>query len=216
LVNFLLLIEKIPEYIKKTIDTGLTPQNVYELCSCIREAFCLSYSIRKKNNLYLYFQDDHVLVKFLGNKLRYLGPDERSQALLLEKALKHAKDLKNLTKIELKKSTPGIYFTRFNDLVSFIRYLNSINAGSAYLILENEGILNEEIKVLKFDATVKILNEDNFYIIPTYTVKKETSIISTLITELKNIKCLSLSKIKPIENKILYINFRKDYQETLK
>ena len=37
-------------------------------------------------------------MSFLGNELRYLGPDERSQALLLEKALKTAKGIKLLGK----------------------------------------------------------------------------------------------------------------------
>ncbi|MFX1531798.1 MAG: hypothetical protein ACFFBC_11850, partial [Promethearchaeota archaeon] len=87
MVNFLLLFEKIIEYTKKQINKGLTPQKIYELCSCIRETFCLSYSIRKNNNLYLYFQEENLLLSFIGKKLRYLGPDERSQALLLLKAL---------------------------------------------------------------------------------------------------------------------------------
>ncbi len=90
MVNFLLLLEKIIQYNKEIIDKGLTPKKIYELCSCIRETFCLSYSIRKDNNLLLYFQKEHILVSFIGEALRYLGPDERSQALLLEKALNKA------------------------------------------------------------------------------------------------------------------------------
>ena len=53
LVNYLLLIEDIPYFTKEDVDEGLTPLDVYKICSCIRETFCLSYSIRKQNNLYL-------------------------------------------------------------------------------------------------------------------------------------------------------------------
>ena len=88
LVNFLLFLENTINYDKRDIDEGRTPPLIYKICSCLREAFCLSYAIRKNNNVYFYFQRDHVLIKFDGKELRYLGPDERSQALLLEKALK--------------------------------------------------------------------------------------------------------------------------------
>ena len=85
MVNFLLILEKIIEYDKKIIDKGLTPQKVYGLCSCIREVFCLSYSIRKNNILYLYFQKEHVLVKFEGvNTLllsRLMGIDPEQATL---------------------------------------------------------------------------------------------------------------------------------------
>ncbi len=40
--------------------------------------------------------------------------------------------------------------------------------------------------------------------------------ILDLFKEMKNIKFFSLSKIKLIENKILYINYRKDRQESLR
>lgn len=216
LVRFLLLIENIPEYAKKTIDVGLTPQNVYKLCSYIRETFCLSYSIRKNNELYLYFQEDYVLIIFIGMELKYLGPDERSQALLLEKALKQTKHLKNFGIESLKKSTPGIYFTKFFDQISFFRYLISITTGSRYLITEKNGPLNEEIKIYNSEEVLNFISDEDFYIIPTSNIEKKSNFISELVTQLKNIKCFSLSKIKPVENKILYINFRKDYQETQK
>jgi len=96
LANFLLIIEEIIDFTKKDIDKGYTPPLIYKICSCIREAFCLSYAIRKNNNLYLYFQKEKILIKFEGSRLRYLGPDERSQALLLKKAFE-----KNISKSKL-------------------------------------------------------------------------------------------------------------------
>ncbi|MFX1324859.1 MAG: hypothetical protein ACFE8N_07875, partial [Promethearchaeota archaeon] len=184
MVRFLLLIEKIPEYTKKIIDAGLTPHNVYKLCSCIRETFCLSYSIRKNNDLYLYFQEDYALIIFLGNELRYLGPDERSQALLLEKALKPTKDLKNLTTKGLKKSTPGIYYTKFFDQISFVRYLISIATGSTYLLIEKNRPLNEKIKVYNLEEVVNAISDEDFYIIPTFNLEKKSDFISELVTQL--------------------------------
>ena len=57
--------------------------------------------------------------------------------------------------------------------------------------------------------------ENDFFIIPIYTITTKNFRIIELIKEVKNIKLLSLSKIKKVENKILYINFRKDQQRTL-
>ena len=82
LANFLLIIEELINYTKEDIDKGHTPLYIYALCSCIRETFCLSYAIRKNNTLYLYFQEEKILIKFEGSNLRYLGPDDRSQSLL--------------------------------------------------------------------------------------------------------------------------------------
>jgi hypothetical protein len=59
------------------------------------------------------------------------------------------------------------------------------------------------------------LNDRDLYIFPTYTVSAQKSEIIDGFREMKNINFVSLSKIKSIENKILYINFRKDHLETL-
>ena len=60
----------------------------------------------------------------------------------------------------------------------------------------------------------RIINND-LYIIPTYTITAQKSGFIDGFREMKNINFVSLSKIKSIENKILYINFRKDHLETL-
>jgi len=120
-VNFLLLIKKISAYSKKDIDQGKTPLDVYQLCSCIRETFCLSYSIRKENNLYLLFQEYNALIKFEGKKLKFLSSDERSQALLLYKALNLSSEI--LSFDNWYKSTPGIYIKKFEDFNAFIEIM---------------------------------------------------------------------------------------------
>lgn len=212
LVNFLLLIDKILNYTKRDIDQGYTPQIIYKLCSCIREAFCLSYDIRKDNVLYLFFQKEHVLIKFEGTKLRYLGPDERSQALLLEKALNNVKNNFFIENDQWRKSTPGIFFRKFIDISSFINFLNSIMKGRNFLIIDNPQNVKESVEDFN---SIKIFignMQNDFFLIPIYSISRDNSKMIELFKELKNIKLISLSKIQEVENKILYINFRKDQQ----
>jgi len=209
LVNFLLLLENIIEYDKKTIDRGLTPQEVYKLCSCIRETFCISYFIRKDNNLYIYLQIFHNLISFIGKELRYLGPDERSQALLLYKALKIVRENRYLTEKRITESTPGIYVTKFLNDLDFIGYMKSKIKGLYYSLIDREKPIKEQLARPNLVEKLEEINSNNLYIL---TPHMENLNFSDLIKEMKNIKVLSLSKIKSIENKILYINYSKDRQ----
>ncbi|UCD01294.1 MAG: hypothetical protein JSV23_10500 [Promethearchaeota archaeon] len=210
MVNFILLIENISKYSKRDIDLGKTPFDVYRLCNCIRETFCLSYSIRKENNLYLYFQKEHVLIKFEGTKLRYLGPDERSQTLLLEKALSNTKKESFLENEQWKKSTPGIFFRKFFDDSSFITFYKSLRKGKTFLMIDHPQNVEEKVEDFNFEFIENM--EVDFFIIPFYSKSRDKHKIIELFKEVKNIKPISLSKIKEVENKILYINFRKDQQ----
>ena len=216
LVNFLLLIKKVSHYNKEIINKGLTPQKIYKLCSCIRETFCLSYSIRKDNNLLLYFQKEYILICFIGNELRYLGPDERSQALLLEKALKIANRTDFKVKDGRKQSTPGIYALKFLDHPSFVGYINSLVIRNVYFIIEKEEFIQKERNIYASDINYEFDQDKNLFIIPTYDIFNGNSKIFDLIKEMKNIKFFSLSKIKQIENKILYINYLNDHQDSVR
>lgn len=213
MVNFLLILEKIVKYSKKQIDKGNTPQKVYELCSCIREAFCLSYSIRKENNLYLYIQEDNLLLSFIGEELRYLGPDERSQALLLLKALQKGMLIPPRIEAKMIKSTPGIYYTKFLEERLFYDYFNNEINGNIYLITEYKNTIENELEFHIADEKLAIKGQQNLYIFPSYPNSFQEIEFMKGFTDMKNIYLLSLSKIKSIENKILYINFRKDQQE---
>ncbi len=214
LVNFLLLIEKIINYSKFDIDTGKIPLNVYEICSCIRETFCLSFAIRKNNVLYLYFQQEYILIKFEGQTLRYLGPDERSQALLLKKVLNKIYEKFDVKNNKWIKSTPGIYGKKFSNNFKFIEFFTSISYGKNNLIIDAYQNLEENTDLYNLDKNLHPIKELDFYIIPTYKVQKQNAKIIELFKELKTINIISLSMIKSIEDKILYINFRKDYQRT--
>lgn len=216
LVNFLLLVEDVINYSKENVDKGETPHNVYKLCSCIREAFCLSYTIRKDNNLYIYYQTEYLLIKLKGDKLRYLGPDERSQALLLQKVLFNTKQYTPNEKKKWIKSTPGFFFIKFPDDNSFFSFYISIVKGKSYLTIHNNKNIKENLISINLKDEPLDLMEDNFYTIPTYSISKKNSKIIKLFLELKNIKILLLPQIKSVENKILYLNFKKDKEELLK
>lgn len=74
------------------------------LCRCVNSAFCLSHDIRRDVLLYLVLQD-RVTIRFVGNRLKHLNPDERSTGALIRKALK----AKAGGKVSERESTPGIF-----------------------------------------------------------------------------------------------------------
>jgi len=81
------------------------------LLRCINSVFFLSHDLRRDAELYLIFKgepDPPKTIKFVGNELKYLNPDERSTAALIRNAL-----MKKIKKSEIR-STPGIYISRNN------------------------------------------------------------------------------------------------------
>lgn len=207
LVNFLLLIEDIPYYSKKDIDCGFTPLEIYRLCSSIREAFCLSFSIRKQNNLILFFYKTLSLIKFQGNKLRFLGSDERSQALLLNKAIKKLNEIK----INHKwiKSTPGIIVKKLGDFQKGLQFIKEISQNKIIIVngyYESQFSLNH-----KEFINLKSLNE-YLYILPIFLNESKASDFISLMKKMIDLKFLMLPKVKSIEDKILIINFIIDQQ----
>jgi len=212
LVNFLILIEKFPKFSKRDIDVGKTPIYVYNLCSIIRESFCLSYSIRKNNNLYLYFKSLQLLIKYEGKKLRFLGSDERSQAILLNKALEKINGGEKVKTQEWENSTPGIFIKRLPNSSSILENINNIFPNKIVFIAEFESK----------DLYPDVINLDDLddmseycYILP-YSQNSQSSLrLLQVIKENYNLKYINLSNIKGIENKILYINFRIDQSKDI-
>ncbi len=215
LANFVLIIEKIINFNKKDIDKGKTPPSIYRICSSIRETFCLSYAIRKDYNLYLYFHEEKVLIEFKGAQLRYLSSDERSQALLLEKAFIKAKQILNLEYANRSKSTPGIFERKFPDNSSFINYLKIIDSFKPIFIIDycnkNAAVKELFIKTEKFE-NINNLN-DYTYILPIYNIFVKNFEFFKLFKDLEEIIFISLLRIKLLEDKILYVNFQIDRQE---
>ena len=206
-MNFLLIINNLIRFNKKDIDKGNTPHALYQICSCIRETFCLSYAIRKENNLFLFFQNDQILIKFTGRKLRYLGPDERSQTMLILKAL----DKINLSENEnWRKSTPGINMRRFISNNSIFNYLESFKSFNPLFMTNfiNSQEDYSSFTIKKFELLDNLY--DYFFIIPFYNIAIEDPAVFESFRDLKGIKFLTLSEINRIENVFLYINFRLD------
>ena len=226
LVNFLLLIETITDYNKSDIDRGNTPLDIYKICSCIRETFCLSYAIRKNNNLYLYFQHEKVLIKFEGISLRFLSSDERSQALLLKKALDKAPQYEGSHKNGWLKSTPGIYIRKFNNNLAFILWLNTMELKKIACVANSISVFEFPFLAHMYDLPpIKKFEEVGhlnkfFYIIAlpphinTLLINFLSSVVQVFPSMLENITLIPLKKIKSLEDKILYINFRIDQQES--
>ncbi|MBY9006615.1 MAG: hypothetical protein KGD63_07640 [Candidatus Lokiarchaeota archaeon] len=225
MVDILLNIKTIINYTKKDIDKGNTPPEIYKICSCIREAFCLSYAIRKENRLWLYFQKVNSLIELNGSKLRFLGSDERSQALLLMKAL----DLiKFSTLYNWKKSTPGIFVRKFEKNSDFFLYINSNMSEEIvfipyqnaldFLSLENNNKMNINIVNIRDLKNI----EEKLYII---SLDAESNDFLNLYTNykidndhelLEKIKIGNLINIEGVENKILYLNYLIDTQLHIK
>jgi Uncharacterized conserved protein len=88
------------------------------LVRCVNSAFFLSHNIRKDVELYLVHlggEDSPKTVRFSGEEVRYLNPDERSTSSLIRNAL-----MKKVPDGAEVKSSPGIYVSRrsFSDLIS--------------------------------------------------------------------------------------------------
>lgn len=109
------------------------------LCRCVNSAFFLSHDLRRDVVLYLVLlgePDPPKLIRFEGDRLRYLNPDERSAGSLINKALAiPAGD-------RWRESTPGVWIRR-GGLESLIE-----EVGGGLMLLDDEG---EDIRGLGLD-----------------------------------------------------------------
>ncbi|HME56006.1 MAG TPA: hypothetical protein VKM55_27630 [Candidatus Lokiarchaeia archaeon] len=74
-------------FTKKDIDACDVSPEWSAACDAIRAVFFLSRSIRKERDAWLSFPGLGMLVVLSGWSLRYLGPDERSMLMLVDKAM---------------------------------------------------------------------------------------------------------------------------------
>lgn len=150
--NFLIITETIPNYSKKDIDCGKTPKIVIRLCLCLKEAFFLAYKIRKYIDFYIFIEEGEILIKFKGSQLKYLGPDERSQSLLLEKALKKAQSIGYSYSKTFIKSTPGIYVKK----VKFKKFIQNQEDVQTFFVLNL--FHKEQLKEIEVIYNIKKIN----------------------------------------------------------
>jgi len=206
-LDFLIFIKRVSKYAKSDIDKGKTPFDVYTLCAIIRESFCISYTIRKKNNLYLYNETDNLLIKIEGKSVRYLGSDERSQALLLLRAFMKIEPNENYNVREWIRSTPGIFVKK---LPSFELILENIKGN-----FNDKKIFITDTPKEFFKQNVKYgenIDENSSHCYLFSFSQESISFLKFLqkVNEECSLKNIDLSKIRGIENKILYINFLYD------
>ncbi len=210
--EFLIITNEISKFCKKDVDQGKIPFDIYKICSCIRETFCLSYSIRKDNNLYIYIEKFHNVIKFEGNTLRYLGPDERSQALLLSKALSFSFQMQIENVGSWKKSTPGIFIQKLSNTHNLIHFIHSLKK-EHIILFHNSNDLNSNFLEIKRNALLKFRN--SLLLFPLNYDSIQNHEILQQLSDSDHIISYKLPFIKEIENKILYINFQIDRLEIM-
>ena len=206
LVSFLIINNSYTRYSKKDIDLGNTPLDIFKLCSGIREFFCLSYSIRKDNVLYLYFHSDLVLIKLDGSKLRFLGSDERSQALLLLKVLE--KSSTSSTE-KWERSTPGFYAMKLLNPLNIIHFIEKMSFERIFLISQSTSTN------LQNDFNNKNFTSQDFFIIRNGSEDKVVKGLFENLNSSTKIIQINFSEIKSLENKILYINYLIDLENKI-
>ena len=208
--NFLILIDNLPTYTKKDIDQGNTPEIITKLCLCLKEAYFLAFKIRKYVNFYIFIENENILIKFEGRYLKYLGPDERSQSLLLERVLRKRNLTFNNKPKVYSKSTPGIFFKKGN-LSEFLDEFPNI----VIVNCEKPEELNE---IESLNNISEILINENYLFVFLLNLNKE-SIWSILLEHnlSKRIYFLEMSYLKKRKSscseRILYVNYYFDSNE---
>lgn len=110
------------------------------LCRCVTASLFISFGMRRDVNVHLVLKggpDTHKIVRFNGEAMRSLNPDERSSGSLIQKAL-----LIPAAEIE-KESTPGV-FVRTGDLPALLEEFK--DKRPLYYLKEDGSDISELIK----------------------------------------------------------------------
>ncbi len=117
------------------------------LCRCVNAALFLSHDLRRDVRLYLVLKGEPApskIIRFDGNEVRYLSPDERSAASLIKKALeKKAQEF-------WTESTPGVSI-RKGDLRDLLAELDK-----KVIYLHEDG---EDVRGKKFEEPLFVLGD---------------------------------------------------------
>ncbi len=147
------------------------------LCRCVTSALFISFGMRRDINVWLILKGEpgpDKIVRFNGETMRSLNPDERSSGSLIQKAL-----LVDASEIE-KQSTPGV-FVRYGNLAQLLNafteeerplfylkedgqdILEMIQTGPAallengvYILGDNQGVFEEDEKTIESADASKI------------------------------------------------------------
>ena len=138
------------------------------LARCINASLFLSHDMRRDVDTYVVLQGEPVqpvTIRFNGEKLRYLSPDERSAAALTKKALE-----KGAPGSGEEESTPGVYISKrsFAQVVEGLEnivYLHengedirkiSLSGNETYVLSDHENLTPEEEAVLDKKGAKKV------------------------------------------------------------
>jgi len=103
---FILVARKLPKIDRQEIDKGKMKREAITVVNCVRSSLFMSNGIRRDVNVMLYPLDPgDTLIRIEGDKLRYMGPDERSISVLLSIP---AKKLLHETVKKSEVTSPGI------------------------------------------------------------------------------------------------------------
>lgn len=117
------------------------------LCRCVNSSLFLSHDLRRDVVIYLILQgepDASKIVRFDGEHVRYLNPDERSSGSLIKKALE-----KNAGH-HWKQSTPGVWI-RYGGLKDLLEELGN-SEDTPLFYLREDGCDIREIASLPDNA----------------------------------------------------------------
>jgi tRNA (pseudouridine54-N1)-methyltransferase len=138
------------------------------LARCINASLFLSHDMRRDVDTYAILQGEPVppvTIRFNGEKLRYLSPDERSPAALIKKALE-----KGAPESGEEESTPGVYISKrsFANVIEGmdnIVYLHengedirkvSLTGSEVYVLSDHENLTPEEEAILEKKGAKKV------------------------------------------------------------
>jgi tRNA (pseudouridine54-N1)-methyltransferase len=132
------------------------------LCRCVTAAFCLSHGIRPDVAAYLILQD-RVTIRFEGERLKRLNPDERSTGALIQRALEMLQKTSPDDTTE-RPSTPGITVSR-RGLASV---LSAIRQRADQIIWLHEG--GGDLRAKELSESVAFVLSDHM----DFTLEEET------------------------------------------
>jgi len=125
---------------RRDIDEGTLSRDAITVVNCVRSSLFTSYGLRRDSKLILYpLARDEKLMMIEGDKLRYMGPNERSISILLSMS---AKKLSSADLLQNPESSPGITTSKKDVVPSLIRQENPL-----MLCQSDEGL---DLRTLKF------------------------------------------------------------------
>ncbi|MCD1293768.1 tRNA (pseudouridine(54)-N(1))-methyltransferase TrmY [Methanocella sp. CWC-04] len=145
------------------------------IARCINSSLFLSHDLRRNVDTYAVLLGEPnppVTVRFNGEKVRYLSPDERSAAALIKKALE-----KGAPMTGEEESTPGVYISKrsFEDTISGldnIIYLHEegedirnvrFTGDETFVLSDHQNLTPEEESVLERKGAKKVSLGDLLY-----------------------------------------------------